>query len=62
MKSYRHELWFELPQRRGYFCVPLDLARSETFPPLVAEVLARTAQIDVLVNNGGLLSRIVRRM
>jgi short-subunit dehydrogenase len=36
---------------------PLDLARAETFPAIVAEVLARTGTIDVLVNNGGVSQR-----
>jgi dehydrogenase/reductase SDR family protein 7B len=37
--------------------VPLDLMRSETFPGLVAEVLARCGRVDVLVNNGGVSQR-----
>jgi short-subunit dehydrogenase len=37
--------------------VPLDLARSETFPAIVADVLARCGRIDVLVNNGGVSQR-----
>jgi len=37
--------------------VPLDLARSATFPALVADVLARCGQVDVLVNNGGVSQR-----
>ena len=37
--------------------MPLDLARCETFPSAVAEVLARCGQIDVLVNNGGVSQR-----
>ena len=37
--------------------VPLDLARSETFPANVAEVLLRCGRIDVLVNNGGVSQR-----
>ena len=37
--------------------VPLDLARSESFPAIVAEVLARCGQIDVLLNNGGVSQR-----
>lgn len=37
--------------------VPLDLVRSETFPGIVADVLARHGHIDVLVNNGGVSQR-----
>ena len=37
--------------------VPLDLARSETFPAAIAEVLARCGQVDVLINNGGVSQR-----
>ena len=37
--------------------VPLDLARSEKFPAIVADVLARCRKIDVLVNNGGVSQR-----
>jgi short-subunit dehydrogenase len=40
-----------------HLVVPLDLARSATFPVAVAEVLARRGQIDVLVNNGGVSQR-----
>jgi short-subunit dehydrogenase len=40
-----------------HLVVPLDLARSETFPAAVAGVLARRGQIDVLVNNGGVSQR-----
>lgn len=40
-----------------HLVVPLDLARSETFPTVVADVLARTGGIDLLVNNGGLGQR-----
>jgi short-subunit dehydrogenase len=40
-----------------HLVVPLDLARSETFPAAVAEVLARRGQIDVLLNNGGVSQR-----
>ncbi|MBM3853429.1 MAG: SDR family oxidoreductase [Verrucomicrobia bacterium] len=37
--------------------VPLDLGQSETFPPIVAEVLAAAGPVDVLVNNGGVSQR-----
>lgn len=37
--------------------VPLDLARCDTFPAAVSEVLARCGRIDVLVNNGGVSQR-----
>lgn len=37
--------------------IPLDLTRSDTFPGLVADVLARCGRIDVLVNNGGVSQR-----
>ena len=40
-----------------HIVVPLDLARTETFPAIVAEVLARAGRIDVLVNNGGVSQR-----
>ena len=36
---------------------PLDLARSETFSGIVAEVLADVGAVDVLVNNGGVSQR-----
>jgi len=37
--------------------VPFDLVRSETFPAIVADVLAKCGRIDVLVNNGGVSQR-----
>lgn len=37
--------------------VPLDLTHGETFPGIVAAVLARHGHIDVLVNNGGVSQR-----
>ena len=37
--------------------VPLDLARIETFPAAVADVLARCGRVDVLLNNGGVSQR-----
>lgn len=37
--------------------VPLDLARSESFAEVTAEVIRRCARIDVLVNNGGVSQR-----
>lgn len=37
--------------------VPLDLARSETFPTAVTAVLAKSGRVDVLVNNGGVSQR-----
>lgn len=40
-----------------HIVVPLDLARSDTFPVAVGEVLARRGHIDVLVNNGGVSQR-----
>ncbi len=40
-----------------HLVLPLDLARSETFPAAVAEVLARSGRIDVLLNNGGISQR-----
>ena len=40
-----------------HIVVPLDLVRSETFPAIVADVLARCGKIDVLVNNGGVSQR-----
>src|SRR6185295_16048080 len=41
----------------NHLVVPLDLARSETFPAIVADVLTRCGRIDVLVNNGGVSQR-----
>jgi short-subunit dehydrogenase len=40
-----------------HIVAPLDLARSDTFPAIVADVLARTGRIDVLLNNGGVSQR-----
>lgn len=40
-----------------HLVLPIDLTRSETFPAVVAEVLARRGRIDVLVNNGGVSQR-----
>lgn len=40
-----------------HIVLPLDLARSETFPAAVAEAIARMGKIDVLVNNGGVSQR-----
>ncbi len=37
--------------------VPLDLARSGTFPAAVEAVLLRFGQIDLLINNGGVSQR-----
>ena len=37
--------------------VPLDLAKSDDFEKLVADVLARFGQIDVMVHNGGISQR-----
>ncbi|MEY4686008.1 MAG: hypothetical protein RIR76_31 [Verrucomicrobiota bacterium] len=40
-----------------HLTLPLDLARSETFPALVASALQSTGRIDILVNNGGVSQR-----
>ncbi len=40
-----------------HLTLPLDLARPETFPSLVAGVLQSTGRIDILVNNGGVSQR-----
>jgi short-subunit dehydrogenase len=40
-----------------HFTAALDLTRIETFPTIVAEVLARTGGVDVLLNNGGVSQR-----
>lgn len=45
------------PRPDEHAVVPLDLCRSETFPAIVAGVLARAGAIDVLVNNGGVSQR-----
>jgi short-subunit dehydrogenase len=45
------------PRPDEHLVVPLDLARSESFPPIVADVLARVSHIDVLLNNGGVSQR-----
>lgn len=36
---------------------PLDLRQADTFPAIVADVLAKTGHVDVLVNNGGVSQR-----
>jgi short-subunit dehydrogenase len=41
----------------AHLVVPLDLAQSDTFPSIAADVLARGGGIDVLVNNGGVSQR-----
>ncbi len=46
-----------LPRADEHACVTLDLARSETFPALTAEVLGRVGRVDILVNNGGVSQR-----
>ncbi len=40
-----------------HFVLPLDLARSETFPEAASTVLARFGRVDVLLNNGGVSQR-----
>ena len=40
-----------------HLILPLDLERSESFPPLVAEVMEKCGRIDILVNNGGVSQR-----
>src|SRR5258707_46798 len=40
-----------------HLVVPLDLPGSETFPAIVADVLARCGKIDVLLNNAGVSQR-----
>lgn len=37
--------------------LPLDLAKSDDFEKLTAEVLARFGQVDVMVHNGGISQR-----
>ncbi|MDO8538969.1 MAG: SDR family oxidoreductase [Opitutaceae bacterium] len=41
----------------NHVVVPLDVTHSDTFPAIVAEVLARCGRIDVLVNNAGVSQR-----
>jgi dehydrogenase/reductase SDR family member 7B len=45
------------PRAGEHLVLPLDLARSDTFPAAAAGVLARFGRIDVLVNNGGVSQR-----
>jgi short-subunit dehydrogenase len=45
------------PRPDEHLVAPLDLSRSETFPAMVTDVLARCGQVDVLVNNGGVSQR-----
>lgn len=40
-----------------HLVVPLDLARPETFPAIVGDVLQRCGRVDVLINNGGVSQR-----
>jgi dehydrogenase/reductase SDR family protein 7B len=40
-----------------HLVAPLDLARTDTFPAVVADLLARHGPIDVLINNGGVSQR-----
>lgn len=40
-----------------HIVVPLDLAKSATFPAVTEEVLKRCGRIDILVNNGGVGQR-----
>jgi dehydrogenase/reductase SDR family member 7B len=40
-----------------HFCLPLDLAQSDTFPALSARVLEKFGRVDLLVNNGGVSQR-----
>lgn len=46
-----------LPRPNEHFCLPLDLARSDTFPALTAQVLGKFGLVDILVNNGGVSQR-----
>lgn len=45
------------PRPEEHLCVPLDLARSDTFAGAVAAVLRRFGRIDILVNNAGVSQR-----
>jgi short-subunit dehydrogenase len=45
------------PRPDDHIVVPIDLAHSATFPAVVAGVLVRCGQVDVLVNNGGVSQR-----
>ncbi|HUR57589.1 MAG TPA: SDR family oxidoreductase [Opitutaceae bacterium] len=40
-----------------HLVLPLDLARSETFAPATASVLARFGHVDIVLNNGGVSQR-----
>jgi len=40
-----------------HFCLPLDLAQSDTFPALTEQVLGKFGRVDILVNNGGVSQR-----
>jgi len=44
-------------QPDDHVVLPLDLARTDTFPAAVAEAHARVGPIDVLVNNAGVSQR-----
>ena len=46
-----------LPRATEHLVRPLDLAHSENFPALAAEVVKKIGRVDVLVNNGGVGQR-----
>lgn len=45
------------PRPEEHLVLPLDMARIETFPAAVQQVIAQCGQIDVLVNNAGVSQR-----
>jgi dehydrogenase/reductase SDR family protein 7B len=40
-----------------HFVVPFDLARSDSFPDIVARVVRQCGPVDILINNGGISQR-----
>jgi len=47
----------DLPHPEKHLVLPLDLAKSDNFESLAAEVVDKMGKIDILVNNGGMSQR-----